>query len=166
MGDIAIGQVFTADSLQTHQGRLSATPNHKVVVVFLGTCPSNTVPRVMPVLKSLGWVRGDFYEVALDIVKDGERKSSRTVYQCEDPLEACEAAARFAHRQAYVENEKSPGWALDALLLNVVRFGEIDDEGHPQNTRGEILLEWKQSLGTSLEAAIEKLRPHGSTNPD
>lgn len=166
MTDIAIGHVFTADSLQTHQGRLAATPNHKVVVIFMGTCPSNTVPRVMPVLKSLGWFRGDFYEVALDLVRDGMRESRRTVYQCEDPFEACEAAARFAHRQAYIENERSPGWALDALLLNVVRFGEIDEEGCPQNSRGEILLEWKQSLGVSLEDTINELRPHGSTNPD
>jgi hypothetical protein len=135
--------VLTCDIVDAHIGKIGATPNHKLILLFLGTTHANAQPRPIPILRELGWKRCDFYEVSIDGYKsDGSVASWRTVYTAETAKESLQSAIRYA--KARTEKVK-------ALLVSVVRYGEIGPEGHPEHVRGDALYHWTEQMPKSLE---------------
>lgn len=161
------GDILTANVLDSHIGKITSVPNQKLVLIFLGACPDNTVPRVMPMLRQIGWNRSDMYEVVLDLADTTSKKvtaSPRTFFQCEDPLEACESAVRFAKHRLEDRNEFL---FISAVLLNVVRFNEINDDGESTNERGQIVFHWTAQMGMSLDDKLTSMKPDdGTQDPD
>lgn len=150
-----IGQIVTAKKVDAHEGKLIATPDQKLVFIFLGTCPEFAHAQALPVMRQLGWTRGDMYEVAVDVIRGDDRISKRTLFQADDPIEAIHAACRFSRKVQEDECVATDhgGWYRDALHLNVVRFGMIDEEGQATNQRGDTLFHWKAAQGISPEDA-------------
>lgn len=121
------GQVLLASEVLSQMGRLVANDDGKLVLIFLGTVAKDGIPAVVPTLNKLGWFRHDMYQVV--VKSEGEDKG--TLFQEETPLEAIEAARRFA--------KKNGVGVIRDIELRTVRFGQIDEDGAPKHTAGEYI---------------------------
>jgi hypothetical protein len=130
-------------------GHIAPKEGHDLVALFLGACRLADEPDVPTYLKQLGFQRTHCFEVTLS----WPYSVSRHVFTADSPLEAVEAAVRFA---LMLETDREE--ELQGLSLCLTRLGPIGADGKPYNGRGQSFARWSIASSTPVTILLEHAR--------